>query len=645
PPPRRNIYWTVTARAARPLPGSCGQPWRSALYNARTDALNRLDRLYAGRPYSTAMMKATLIGDTATLDQLWTENFRRTGTYHALVISGLHVTVLAGVLLFFLRVAGTPPLLALALTSVLAWLYALLAGLQAPVLRAAAGFTLFALARFFYRRGRILNLLAAVAIGVLAVDPEQLFEASFQLSFASVALLGAFAVPLIEATTHPFALGLRGLTDLARDPHLPPRVAQFRVELRLAAEALRVPVLAAAAPVRLLIWIWEMFVVSAISQAGILLLMITYFHRLSWTGLSANLFVIPAMSLAVPAGFLAILANSTLAARLAEAMLFFSRWVTDLHARWEYQTRIPDPPSWLAAAALAALAAMYLAARHRPRWIPAAALPLAGLLGVIVAHPFAPRVLPGALELTAIDVGQGESLLVAFPDGRLMLVDGGGLPVFGDKRPRPRLDIGEDVVSPYLWTRSIRRLDIVAASHSHEDHVGGLPAVIANFRPREIWLTSKAPSPLRSLGVPVRELQAGFHADIAGVVLETLSPSQEYEPGAEPHNEDSLVFRLTYGRHRFLLTGDREGPIEAGPVDVLKVAHHGGRRGTSPEFLDAARPSFALISAGLDNMYRHPHPAVLDRLAVHHTSVYRTDRDGLITIRSDGRRLSLSGTQ
>ena len=186
---RQNIYWTATmARSSIPtiLPGRCGSRFLAFVYGLRSAALGRLENLYQGDSYATSMMQAILIGETAGLQRVWTENFRRTGTFHALVISGVHVTVLAGVLLFLLRLCAVQELPALAFTAAAAWLYALVSGLSAPVVRAAGGFTLFLAARFLFRRTRVMNLLAAITIVYLACDPNQLFDASFQLSFLSV---------------------------------------------------------------------------------------------------------------------------------------------------------------------------------------------------------------------------------------------------------------------------------------------------------------------------------------------------------------------------------------------------------------------------------------------------------------------------
>ena len=228
------------------------------------------------------------------------------------MISGVHVTVLAAVLLFLLRWLPISELSALAMTAAAAWLYALVSGFSAPVVRAAGGFTLYTLARACFRRARVMNLLAAVALVYLAWDPAQIFEASFQLSFLAVAAIGALAAPLLESTTAPYAHGLRGIANADLDPHLEPRVAQFRVEVRLAAETLWLWTRLAAAlgagvagrcRFAPLLFAFEMVVISATIQIGLALPMAEYFHRVSFTGLSANLLIVPAMNAVVPLGF------------------------------------------------------------------------------------------------------------------------------------------------------------------------------------------------------------------------------------------------------------------------------------------------------------------------------------------------------
>ncbi len=508
---RQKIFWTASmARGseARVLPGRCGWRAMGLIFSLRGAALDRIERLYPpskdGSAYTAGMMAAMLIGETSQLQKIWTENFRRTGTFHALVISGAHVAVLAGLLLFFLRLCAVGEIPALALTAAAAWLYALVSGLSPPVARAAGGFTWYLMARFFFRRGRVLNLLAAVALVYLLCDPGEIGDASFELSFLCVAALGGLAAPLLEATTAPFARGLRDLATIDSDPHFEPRVAQLRVEVRLAAETLeawsRLPLRwceeLMAALLRAGIFIYEMGIVSLAIQIGLALPMAVYFHRISFTGLTANVIIVPLLEAAVPLGFLAIFSGWNAPVALAGWLLKISARTADWHARFEPAWRVSNPPLLLAVAfagSLILFAAVLRSTRsHRRAGFPAGCIVIL-LFALMIWQPWTTPVVSHLLELTAIDVGQGDILLIVFPDGRSMVIDGGGVLQFGPRLAQPRrpnLDTGEDVVSPYLWSRGIRRIDILVSTHAHQDHSGGLAALLENFRPRELWAGS-----------------------------------------------------------------------------------------------------------------------------------------------------------
>ena len=659
---RQDVYWTASGAAGsvRTLPGRCGSPVEGFAMNLRAAALDRIARLYQGSAYNVGMMQAMLVGQSYQLQKVWTEDYRSTGTFHAIVISGTHVAILAAFFLFALRVCFVPEQAALAVTVAAAWLYAMVVGWHAPCVRAAAGLTVFAIGSFFYRRRRAMNLLAAVALAFLVFDPEQLFDASFQLTFLAVAFLAAFAVPLIEATSGPLGRGLGDLADKRRDMFLPPRVAQFRIEMRLLAETLRRAAhfppraarLAVVAPARVILFTYEIAAVSAVIQLGIALPMVVYFHRVGLSGLSANAFVVPLLGVAVPLGFISLLTGWVWVAKAVGGLLWLSQRVVSFHAGIEPHWRIPTPPLWLAVAFSAALIA---AAVARGRWFRAVTgAAVAALLALLLWSPFPPDTQPGQLEMATIDVGQGDSIFVALPDGKRMLVDAGGIPAFRGQ-PKAQLDIGEDVVAPYLWNRGIRSLDVVAASHGHEDHIGGMAAIIDDFHPKELWIGTEPDSaPWRAVreaaarnGVKIVALESPNRFAFGGAEVQVLAPMPGYIPAAEAKNDDSLVLRLSYGSRSFLLTGDVERPVEQWMVeeneiertDVLKTPHHGSRTSSTAPFLDAVSPAFAVISLGFENSYGFPNRDVLERLRERGVMVFRTDLDGLVSIRTDGRRL------
>ena len=190
----------------------------------------------------------------------------------------------------------------------------------------------------------------------------------------------------------------------------------------------------------------------------------------------------------------------------------------------------------------------------------------------------------------------------------------------------------------------------MVATHAHQDHIGGLPAILENFRPKELWVGANPQPQLlaqaAALRIPVIRRHAEPAFDLDGAKIEILSPPFDFRP-TKAVNNDSLAFRIRYGARSFLLTGDMEKPMEARLLsnatdlhaDVLKVGHHGSKTSTIQPFLDAVAPSIALISDGFENSFGHPHKDVLARLQDRHTAVLRTDLDGLITVRTDGQHL------
>jgi len=377
----QHIYWNASVASPsdiRPLPGRCGSRLVAALYAVRTWALARLEELYPGDPHTAALLKATLLGDTAGVERRWTSDFRVTGTYHALVISGLHVSVLALTILAVLRVFRCRRIPALAIATAISWIYAFLCGFNSPVVRSAGGFTFFFLAAFFFRKTRILNVLAAVGIIYLACDPDQLFDPSFQLSFLSAAAIAAFAIPVMERVTEPLRASVKRFDQTGYDPLLEQRAAQWRVELRLLTRTLRAWTRFSDAAARFLVtrgallaaFVAEAVIVAACIQFGLALPMISYFHRLSVTGLSANVLIVPLLSAVIPLGFASIFTGWHTLALLTRFFLDWAEWLAGWHAQFEPAWRMAALPLSVAIAFAASLVLLALATRRARRSIP-----------------------------------------------------------------------------------------------------------------------------------------------------------------------------------------------------------------------------------------------------------------------------------
>ncbi len=328
-------------------------------------------------------------------------------------------------------------------------------------------------------------------------------------------------------------------------------------------------------------------------------------------------------------------------------------------ARWSTATgaviAVP-PPTGAQLAALAVTAAATWAASNRRRRLAALALGAAvWLAGELCAvRDGAPR---GLLRITVLDVGQGDAILVDLPDGRAVLVDGGGM--VGSP-----VDLGARVIQPVLRARRRRRLDAMVLSHPHPDHFGGLASTLPRVEVGELWDSGQGEdlgagptyaallATARARRIPIRRPRdlCGAPRRVGGVILEVLAPCPGVDPDASA-NDSSLVLRISYGARTALLVGDAEHDEERALLldhraslraDLLKVGHHGSRTSSSPAFLAAVRPSLAAISAGVRNRFGHPHPLTLATLAAQGIAVARTDRGGEIVWETDGDRVRVT---
>lgn len=681
---QQNIDLTATLRAPQlmELISSRAPTFSTSLARIRRRLRDEIDDLFAGTPAAAAVLRAMLLGDRSFVDREAATDFQKTGVFHVLVVAGLHVGALAFALYWMGRKLRLSPVWTMLFTLALLFAYVAVVEQRPPVLRAAMMAAIVVLGGFFFRRLDLLNSAALAALALLVAKPIALRDSSFQLTFAAMGCIAGLALPWLEKTVQPYVRALRGWRDVTRDAAHEPPAAQFRIDLRSLAQwvSARQPAWLAKATQDSLVGglsagfrVWELFVITVVLQIGMLPVMARDFHRIARSAPLVNLAAVPLTGVVVPLGFLT-LASGLLFAEMGKVLAAPLAWLTMLlvhlvqwfahFPRWSY--RIPGPPPWLILTFF--IAAVSLAASLRSNHPSRRSIALASC-GVLLAstlavaiYPFGPKWAKGKLELTVLDVGQGDSLFVVFPNGRTMLIDGGGaFNGFPGREEHGGIDPGEEAVSPYLWSRGFQKLDVVALTHAHQDHLGGLTAVLENFRVGRLWIGREVSSPAlanleelaRERKIPIEHELRGKSFQWDGVSGKFLWPEivpDEIAPPAK--NDDSLVLQLHHGNRSVLLPGDAEKQTEreilAGNsadslhADVLKIGHHGSKNSTTPEFLSAVHPRIGIISSGEDNPYGHPSREVLEWLEAAGVRILRTDRDGAVHVLTDGTSLEIT---
>ena len=689
------------------------------LYDRRQRLQRQIDERFS--PETAGVLDAALLGNRYNLSRSTAERFRTGGTFHVLVISGLHISFIGGVVLLLSRRLTKKRSLQFLFSTVVLWSYTFAVGAEGSVVRAAVMFTFVTLGTLVFRQASSLNALGGTALVLLIWNPQELFNPSLQLTFISVLAIVVIAWPLL------LRMSAVGAWHPTRQTPYPPTCAgwlrhlceilfwserTWRAEMARSAHTYRLfktPLAARLERYHLQYcarYAFGAVVVSLSVQVALLPLQIIYFHRLSMASVVLNVSVsllLAALSTVALVGLLLSQISLGLAApffKLANGLDWLMVHSVDPFAKFGLASlRLPEYSGRFAFLyALYYLPLVVLVIRLS-RWHPLgppvltrnkavtparqtgrgailshksfpALIGQAGMLALVVFHPFSSDRPDGSLHVDFLDVGQGDSALVTMPDGTTLLIDGGGRPGFlqptlgptGHTETEPEesktRSIGETVVSEYLWWRGLDRVDYILATHADADHIDGLNDVDQNFAVRSALVArmpvadleySRFAQTLTLTHTPVDLIQAGDVMRFGPVEIRVLWPPAAASANAPSGNNDSIVLRLKFGERAILLTGDIENEAENAMlraqqnlgVDVVKVAHHGSKTSSNEQFVRATQPSLAIISVGQTSMFGHPHKEVVERWQSSGAEVLTTGRSGTISVTTDGHAMKV----
>ncbi|HZV13343.1 MAG TPA: DNA internalization-related competence protein ComEC/Rec2, partial [Candidatus Kapabacteria bacterium] len=560
-------------------------------------------------------LKGVLLGERSELPDDVKDAFINTGTFHVLAVSGLHVGFVLLILLGVLSPITNRYANWLLLIGSLVF-YTFLAGAAPSIQRAALMAGLAATGRLFERKLDGLNIIGGAAFILLIVNPMQMFTAGFQLSFAA-------------------ALGL----------------VIFYPRLWILLSSLRIT------RVTFIRWMIQLFCVSLAAQLGTFPLTALYFEKLSIGGIAANLIVVPAAGVALGmAAMLAVVSPfawlsffiGDFARLFVHELLSLVQWLGNISFLY---TDIP-PFTIVQAIFFYCCAAFLFYAKDWTAVFKRATVVAVVIIAIIISpYSFQKKIfIPGAMTFVALDVGQGDGIVIHFPNGKTMVVDAGPL---NEKQERNL------PVAAFLRRQGIMHIDALVLTHLHSDHIGGAPELLRECVVDTIYHSGERipgvlPRMLDSLSavrhIATKRLYAGdvISLDTAVKIFvlhpDSIAVSPEGEPIGGNLNNGSVVLKIQYGVTSILLSGDLENERELSVAkrygdflhaDILKTGHHGSITSTTPEYLEHISPHVAVISVG-ENMFGHPSQEVIERLHKDSIAVERTDEDGAIIWNSNG---------
>lgn len=587
----------------------------------RCDIRDFLNNRFAAE--HAAIYRALLIGDRAGIDRDRLETFKASGVVHIFAISGIHLSLVASALFIvfywilrrssFLLLRFSCKKLALLSTIPFLTAYALLAGAQTPVLRSLIMVVVFIVAFCVQRQRSSFTTLSFAALLILIENPLSLFTVSFQLSFTAVASL-ILILPKLKQW-----LQASNATDT------------FPIQLHK----------------KILPWMVAALLVSITATLGTAPLLLHYFNRISTVGPLANLLLEPLLCLwSLPVGLTAI-PFIYIAPSFAEFLFSMGNsgitaalYLSDFFSNLSFSTL------WFATPSLAVILCYYLAILFCfSRYPTKVTMPLFFLMCTLFFFPprsFLHYFNPES-ELIFLDVGQGSATLLTLPQGKTILVDGGGA-------SSKSFDVGERVIAPYLWHRGIIRLDAILISHPDADHYNGIPFLLRRFRPEILWVNGDSDHDrnyldllnlARRLGIEIRK------AENEVIVLESnaakleniANPFQNDEEASA--NDKSLILRFSHRNFSCILPGDISKRVEQGLLyngtallaNTLLSPHHGSKTSSSIPFLKKVNPQQIIVSAGRFRPEHFPSAQLRRFCTSHSIPLFNTAVHGAIRLK------------
>ena len=576
------------------------------------------------------LLKGILLGKRSDVPTETLDLFRNSGTFHVLAVSGLHVGLVAMFCYFGFSLFRFPQKILCLLTIIAVLIYACLIGFRPSVFRASLMAILFLFATLIDREADLFNLLAFAALVLLLLNPLQIWDVGFQLSFVAVTSIVYF-VPKMEKP-------LRRLWESTEDS-VPTQFRNTTIK-----------------------WVILSYLVTFAAQIGTGPLIAYHFFRAYPLGIIVGPFAVGLVSLIVAVGIVSVCAGfiwlpfAKLLGVLNHAMIsIFLTLIGVFGQIWGVVKPTPPTLGLFIFYIAVCLGITHWRGVYR-QWRVASLIGLSVVTIWVWDTAFHEK--GRLLEVTTLDVGQGDAAIVRFPDNRTMLIDGGIQRSYYDKQKRKRVeyDVGKQIIEPYLDFHGIRELDMVVLTHPDLDHGGGLAYILQNFKVGQVLGISDMPldsethrrlhTIVKARNIPYSFPYAGEMEFTSTATLNLVHPIDASSTNLmdTDKNDDSLVMKITYGEVDILFTGDigknAESRLIASGQDlrseILKVPHHGSRTSSSAPFLDAVQPRYAIFSLGQGHRYQFPHADVVDRYRARECPMLRTDESGAITLRTDG---------